>query len=175
MSTPIERLALRLKQRFAGAAVELDAPKTEGGTWFLDLDDGDYSVDIQWRPDRAFGVAAGPASYGAGPDEVLPDVDTAFTRVVQLVLGRGRTQPPAEARLGELRRARGMTQDELAALLDVKQSAVSRLENRDDVRLSSLRSAVAALGGELRLQVKFPGGSSVRLTPPGTPPLDGDR
>lgn len=175
MSTPIEQLALRLKQRFSDAAVDLDPPKAKGGTWFLDFDDGDYSVDVEWRPDRAFGVSAGPGSYGAGPDEAIPDVETAFTRVVQLVLGRGRTQPPAEARLAELRRARGMTQSELAARLDVKQAAVSRLENRDDVRLSSLRSAVVTLGRELRLQVKSPGGASVRLTPPGTPLPDGDR
>jgi len=59
-------------------------------------------------------------------------------------------------RLGELRRARNMTQEEMAARLDVRQVSVSRLESRADVLVSTLRSVVGALGGELQIVARFP-------------------
>ena len=175
MTTPIEQLAMRLQERFPHAKVELDAPSSPDGIWFLDLDADLHSVDVEWRSEHAFGVSAGDEAYGAGPHELHLGLERALERVVQLVLGRGRTRPPAEVRLGELRRTRGVTQVELAERLHIKQAAVSRLENRDDVRLSSLRAAVAALGGELQLRVKFPEGVSVQLTPPGAVEPERDR
>lgn len=64
----------------------------------------------------------------------------------------------AEMRLGELRRARHLTQAWLARALRVNQAHVSKLERRADVRLSSLRRYVAALGGELEIVARFPEG-----------------
>lgn len=61
------------------------------------------------------------------------------------------------ATLEELRVARGMSQEELAEALNVQQPAVSKLERRDDMRVSTLREVVEALGGELKLVAKFPG------------------
>ena len=59
-------------------------------------------------------------------------------------------------RLGELRRARHMTQEEMAERLDIRQVSVSRLESRADVRVSTLRSVVRAMGGELEIVARFP-------------------
>jgi len=47
----------------------------------------------------------------------------------------------------------------VGARLGIKQSEVSRLELRDDVRLSTLRSYVEAVGGWLRLIVAWPDGT----------------
>lgn len=57
--------------------------------------------------------------------------------------------------LEQLRVALGISQDELARLLDVQQPAISRLERRDDMRLSTLRELIEALGGQLKLSAKF--------------------
>ena len=51
-----------------------------------------------------------------------------------------------------------MTQTELASRLLVEQAAISRIESRDDLHLSTLRDYVQALGGELKLVASFPEG-----------------
>ncbi len=65
--------------------------------------------------------------------------------------------------LAELRGALALTQEELAERLQISQSNVSRLENRDDLLVSTLRQVVEAMGGELHLEAVFPDGG-VRLT-----------
>ena len=64
----------------------------------------------------------------------------------------------AEMPLHELRRARAMTQRDLARTLNVNQPAVSKLEQRADVYVSSLRSYVEAVGGKLKIVAEFPEG-----------------
>ncbi|MBV9110448.1 MAG: XRE family transcriptional regulator [Gemmatimonadetes bacterium] len=58
--------------------------------------------------------------------------------------------------LNDLRRARNITQEELADRLGTRQSNVSRLERRRDVRLSTLRDVIEAMGGELQVIAHFP-------------------
>jgi DNA-binding XRE family transcriptional regulator len=68
-----------------------------------------------------------------------------------------------EMTLRDLRRALERTQVALAKQLGVKQETVSRLEKRSDMLLSTLRSYVEAMGGELDLLAKFPNRPAVRL------------
>ena len=64
----------------------------------------------------------------------------------------------AEMPLHELRRARALTQGDMAKILKVNQPAVSKLEQRADIYVSSLRSYVEAVGGKLRIVAEFPEG-----------------
>jgi len=59
----------------------------------------------------------------------------------------------------KLRLARKQTQVALAERLDVPQNAVSRLERRTDLLLSTLRAYVEGLGGKLELRAIFPDGN----------------
>jgi DNA-binding XRE family transcriptional regulator len=63
--------------------------------------------------------------------------------------------------LNELRKARLMTQASLAAILQVNQGAVSKIEKRSDMYLSTLRSYVEAMGGSLDIRAVFPEGEVV--------------
>jgi transcriptional regulator with XRE-family HTH domain len=66
--------------------------------------------------------------------------------------------------LQELRRSvTGVTQSELAELMEVTQGAISQLESRHDVLLSKLAEYIHALGGELELIARFPD-ADVRIT-----------
>jgi len=65
----------------------------------------------------------------------------------------------AEMPLNELRAARKLTQEKLAETLQVKQAAVSKLERRADMYVSTLREFIAAMGGELEITARFPDGS----------------
>jgi|GEM_PF-1200442 len=68
----------------------------------------------------------------------------------------------------KLRQARKHTQVALAERLDIPQNAVSRMERRTDLLLSTMRGYVEALGGKLELRVIFPDGEFVldELAPP---------
>ncbi len=64
-----------------------------------------------------------------------------------------------EIRLSELRGALDISQEELAELLNKKQAAISRLERRSDMHVSTLRAFVKALGGKLEIIASFPDAS----------------
>jgi DNA-binding Xre family transcriptional regulator len=61
--------------------------------------------------------------------------------------------------LAELREAKEITQESLAAKLEIAQSNVSRLERRTDMLVSTLSEVVRAMGGELQLIAAFPDGA----------------
>ena len=65
--------------------------------------------------------------------------------------------------LQELRKVHDLTQEALAAKLNIKQENVSRIEKRSDLLLSTLRGYVEAMGGELQLVVQFPDSPPVTL------------
>jgi DNA-binding XRE family transcriptional regulator len=84
---------------------------------------------------------------------------------------RGKMSPEAQARsaartegmilemqLRELRRSRNVTQVELAEVMGIEQTAVSKLERRSDMYLSTVYEYIRALGGELKLVASFPEG-----------------
>lgn len=60
------------------------------------------------------------------------------------------------ATLKQLRKRAGQTQEELAAALGVGQDTISRLEQRNDMLLSTLRHYVESIGGQLALVALFP-------------------
>ena len=64
--------------------------------------------------------------------------------------------------LGELRRARELTQSELADRLRTTQPEISKIERRTDVYVSTLRKYIEAMGGALEVVARFPDGE-VRL------------
>jgi predicted XRE-type DNA-binding protein len=84
---------------------------------------------------------------------------------------RGTFSPEVEARirqevidatavmtLYQLREARQFTQVNLSKVLQVNQGAVSRMEKRTDMYVSTLRSYIQAMGGQLQIKAIFPEG-----------------
>ncbi len=63
-----------------------------------------------------------------------------------------------EMALDELRAARDLTQETLAELLNVKQSAISKMERRTDMYVTTLNKIVKAMGGDLCIEAVFPDG-----------------
>jgi DNA-binding XRE family transcriptional regulator len=66
-----------------------------------------------------------------------------------------RVETLEEIRLYELRHGEAISQAELAGRLDVTQGAISKLEHSDDVRVSTLRQYLEALGARLELVAVF--------------------
>ena len=67
------------------------------------------------------------------------------------------TGPKGTVSLRRLRAMQKLTQAQVAAAMGTEQDRVSRLERRADMRVSTLRDYVAALGGSLRLVADIPG------------------
>jgi transcriptional regulator with XRE-family HTH domain len=64
----------------------------------------------------------------------------------------------AELPLAELRQARRLSQEQLAAELHVKQPAVAKIEKKADMYISTLRRFIEAMGGQLEIRAHFPDG-----------------
>lgn len=90
---------------------------------------------------------------------------------------RSRMSPEAQARaaaraeamwvdmqLQAVRQARQMTQSDVGTAMGIEQAAISKLERRNDMHVSTLREYIRALGGELKLVASFPDGD-VTLNP----------
>jgi transcriptional regulator with XRE-family HTH domain len=68
-----------------------------------------------------------------------------------------------EMALDDLRQAKEKTQQDLANILKVNQAAVSKLEGRLDMYVSTLRGYIEALGGQLDIIARFPDETAVRI------------
>ncbi|GBQ49188.1 XRE family transcriptional regulator [Komagataeibacter sucrofermentans DSM 15973] len=69
--------------------------------------------------------------------------------------GVSETTPHIGKRLRELRKLAGLTQKELAQRLKIGQTALSRMEGRQDILISTLRHYLTGLGATLRVDARF--------------------
>lgn len=65
----------------------------------------------------------------------------------------------AEMPLRELRQGRGLSQKMLSEVLHVQQPSIAKIEKRTDMYISTLRSHIEAMGGELEVVARFPDGN----------------
>ena len=68
-----------------------------------------------------------------------------------------------EYTLREAREALAKSQAEVAAALGIEQAAVSKLERRGDMHVSTLRALVKAMGGTVYIMAAFPGREPIRI------------
>ena len=94
-------------------------------------------------------------------DDMMADLDPARRRKIE---DRTAELIAEEMTLRELRKARQLTQVSVARELGISQDGVSRLEQRSDLLLSTLRRTVEAMGGNLSLIARFPDRPLVELS-----------
>lgn len=93
-------------------------------------------------------------------DEMIAGLPAAQRRAVR---ARAAELIDEELSLRELRKALQLTQEELARRLRKGQDAVSRIEKREDLLLSTLQDYVSAMDGELEVICRFKDRPAVRL------------
>lgn len=69
-----------------------------------------------------------------------------------------------EMTLRDLRKALELTQTDLGSKLHMNQEAISRLERRSDLLLSTLIAYIKAMGGELKITAEFPNRPPVKVS-----------
>ena len=95
------------------------------------------------------------------PADQQRDIATAAARLIE-----------DEMTLRDLRKAHELTQTRMAEALHISQDGVSPIEKRRDFLLSTLRSYVEAMGGQLRPIAAFPDRKPVMIA--GLDSLGGD-
>ena len=98
---------------------------------------------------------------GLNIEDVIAGLDPAERREVEDLAAEFIAE---EMTLRELRKARELTQASVARELGISQDAISRLEQRSDLLLSTLRRTVEAMGGSLSLIARFPDRPPVELS-----------
>ena len=94
-------------------------------------------------------------------DEMMADLDPARRRKIE---DRTAELIAEEMTLRELRKAGQLTQVSVARKLGISQDGVSRLEQRSDLLLSTLRRTVEAMDGRLSLIARFSDRPPVELS-----------
>ena len=156
--SPLQVLSDRIRARFPAVESAIDAAlDAERGVSILDLLLDDQRVTVGWSSQRGFGVSSrNDIEYGEGPDEIFDSVEDAAARIVALLLSHTHTAPPAPAGLAELRQRLGFTQVALAKRMGVKQASISKLERREDTRLSTLGAYMKAMGSKFQVVATTP-------------------
>lgn len=145
----------------AGIAVEKGGET--GRTWWIAAELADRLVELEWRSDQGFRLYDPDSDgYGDGPIEKFREPRMAAVRTKQY-LQNGEFQE-AGRWLRTMRELRGLSQEVLAAHLGIRQAAISKIEGRNEVLLSSLREVTEALGGRLEVRARFPD-CELSLTP----------
>src|SRR5262245_26328593 len=88
----------------------------------------------------------------------IPELDLTKAKILGRGLRKDRTLP-----LRVLREAVGKTQTEVARVAEMDQSEISRIEQRDDFRLSTLRRYARALGANIEVTAVLKTGHRIRL------------
>ena len=166
----IEQLVATVVKAIPGVEHELFVPRNPQGRWTLDLAHDGWSVVAMWISGKGFGLTAGSLEdehgYGENPDRHYDedDVEAMAAEVVGLLTDKERTARPRGVVLRELRAQLGLSQVELAECLGVQQSAVSKIERREDMSVSTLIRVIESMGGELEFWVRFPNDAPVKLS-----------
>lgn len=119
----------------------------------LDVSMGKKRHTLEYRPGKGFGLFQEDAGYGEGPAEIYRTPERTAQRLAQLMAasnGKG-----VHLNFKDIRELYGHSQVQLAKKVGIKQSAISRFEKRDEVKLSTLAAAVKALGGKLEVRAHF--------------------
>lgn len=96
--------------------------------------------------------------------ETLESVLASLPKAQQAAITEKTNQLIAEEMtLQELRKARARSQQTVGEILQINQTAVSKIERRTDMYVSTLRSYIEAMGGELDIIARFPDRPPVKI------------
>ena len=152
MEAAIEQLMKQVVRHLPDSHVKVDEPEHTGGSHWVNVTVGKKLRTLEYRPGKGFGLFADNAGYGEGPEEIYRTPERAVQRLMQLVAAGGdRTMG-----LKNLRELYGHSQVTLAKKTGVKQPAISRFEQRGEVKISTLEATIKALGGKLEVRAHFP-------------------
>jgi DNA-binding XRE family transcriptional regulator len=153
MDAMIERLKQMLAGKLPQSRINVDEPEHAGGNYWVDVSIGKKRHTVEYRPGKGFGLFHEDAGYGEGPAEIYRTPERMAQRLAQLMSARNTNA--RRMGLKDVRELYGYSQVTLAQKAGVKQPAISRFEKRGEVKLSTLKATIKALGGKLEVRAHF--------------------
>ncbi len=181
MNNPLE-LMTALQTQLPGFEFILDAAETATGSSWINI--AGHPMAIEHKPGIGFGLfLSDEGGYGNRPDEVYRDAALLLKRLGQLLsvppttpdtpslsadddiamtqtgASNGPLAPAVRKQitLKDIREVLGITQADVAKALGKQQSAISKIEKRDDVLISTLVSLIHGMNGAVEITAKFEG------------------
>jgi DNA-binding XRE family transcriptional regulator len=155
MVDSLEAFLSALREVAPSIIAHIDAPANPKGETFIDLRDGNFNTEVSYRPDVGFGIYVSDPTFGQRPDELYRSASKAAQRILQLQESYELGGLVRHLTLAEIRQLMDLTQEKVAAALEIKQPSVQRIEKRGNVEVMTLARHVRALGGRLELSVVF--------------------
>jgi DNA-binding XRE family transcriptional regulator len=153
---PVSEFLLNVAAQLPVVAFTVEPGGEALGNWWIEMKLSKRSLAVEWRPGRGFGIySPGQEAYGEGPREVFRDPPMAARRAIQLL---GTPGGRRASWLKTLRELHGVSQDEIAIRLGIRQANISKQERRTKLQLTTLVRLVAALGGSVEVRARFPEG-----------------
>jgi len=165
--SPIDEIREALAAEFPETEIVVRKADDPQGFHFLNVFADDLEVAVEWKPDRGFGLSCfrSDADVLEGafetPDEWYKSAKAVTHRISSLLIDEQTTRAVRKC-IGEIRRELGISQEELSAAMQVTQASYSKQERRTDMKLSTLRKALEAMGCVMRIEVRLPGSQDVR-------------
>ena len=163
----IDQIKTALLAEFPDVEIVVRKADDPKGMQFLNVYSGKLEIATEWKPDRGFGLSSFRSdahemdgAYDA-PDEWYKSSTAVFHRICSLLIDEQTTKAMTMC-LGSIRRELGISQEVLSAALEITQATYSKQERRADMKVSTLRKAVEAMGGVLRIEARFPDSQEVR-------------
>lgn len=153
---PLKTFRDALQREVPTVKVNLEDGGGKPPNWWIDVQGpAGRHVTVEWRSDRGFGIfnPDRELGYGDRPDEVFRDDKKAAKRVAQFLRPRQWLRNRPWLRI--IREIREVSQVELARRMRTDQAAISKLENRKNLQVSTLSKAVQALGGRIKIMAYF--------------------
>lgn len=165
--SPVEEIRRELEAEFPEIEIVFRESDDPSGFRFLNIYSGELEITVEWKAKSGFGLSSFHSdaseldgAYDA-PDEWYTKTESVTRRIESLLIEEQATRPTAMS-VGQIRRELKISQEELSDALDVTQATYSKQERRSDIKLSTLRRAIEAMGGVLRIEARFPDSQSVR-------------
>ena len=165
--SPIDQINDALSADFPDAQIVVRKSDDADGMQFLNVYSDDLEVAVEWKPERGFGLSSFRSDSddldGAfdSPDEWYKSPDAVAHRISSLLIDEQTTRAVQKC-IGEIRRELGISQEQLSAAMEVTQATYSKQERRTDMKVSTLRKAIEAMGCVMRIEVRLPESQDVR-------------
>ncbi len=165
--SPIDEIKDALAAEFPEAEIVVRKADDPKGIQFLNVFADDLEIAVEWKTDRGFGLSCfrsdSDALDGAfdTPDEWYKSAKAVTHRISSLLIDEQTTRAVQKC-IGEIRRELGVSQEQLSAAMEITQASYSKQERRTDMKLSTLRKALEAMGCVMRIEVRLPESNDVR-------------
>lgn len=148
----INEIIKQIAKILPGVTITYEEPANPDGLFWIDIKSNDQWITVQYSSsENYFGLFLPDNECPfSKPNEIHRNFDLLLSRLQMIFI-----EDQVEIHLKQIRELLGKTQMDLSMISGQKQSSISKMENRNDLKLSSLKNFIGILGGSLEIVAHF--------------------